>query len=622
MSASRGPKPSVAPKPRPTPRPDGPRRGGPDGGRLASGGEAGPDLDPCGQKMEEDWRLSGGGLSEEPDSLEALWASDDALTADSVEMADTDPGEEMDAEGCDAGEALADADGVSVGGVDEARARLAKETRTGAEESELSEPLVEEPGEGRFPLTGRGRGLRNVRLYDLSPLGLQKVLANGEGGGRRREGSSDNYVEIFKSSLDGGAGPRRLYGAAHPRAPEVVLDCLASPPRVRLPSVAGASLASSRSETMLLSPDDSDLSDLPFLDDTTDTELDISEDRSYEDGGRAPEGGGGAFHFAKLQFGHRYVSGLEHPAMSSSPMLGSKQKNYGRPPLYLSRYPRSISMEAPEASVGVYSYMEGSPKQGGGVCFPGSFSRRSPSTSVVDIPPPFELAYITKRPVTKSSPSLFVDEDASEKNRKKKSSIKHFLMLKFRRKTDSKSSLDAGPSSFKSSSESVQHSSGRLLGPDGGSLRPTSPRAKPRLSRPPPSALLLERGGGGGAAAFLNRSIIRVESFEDRSRAPFVPLPLTKPRSISFPSTDTSDYEKVPPTSSDYENVPQRRPVRQVPFPEFFGRPARVLSSANETDGYVDMSSLPGFKGAPQSAEPETERCVNARDAGRHKTFF
>lgn len=318
------------------------------------------------------------------------------------------------------------------------------------------------------------------------------------------------------------------------------------------------------------------------------------------------------------------MSGFGQPAMSSSPMLSSMlNKSYAKPH-YLSLYPRSLSMEGQDTSVGAYSYREGSPRLGGAICSSGSFSRCSPlsssglstPTSVVDIPPPFDLAYITKRPITKSSPSLFIEGDSSEKNRKKKSSIKRFLMLKFRRKTDSKPVVDVNPSSFKASAEPSHHIPSRLLSPDRHSIS-SSPRlnsrsvSTPHVSPEPASKFLFSKTKGS-SVAFLNRSVVRVESFEDRSRVPFTPLPLTKPRSISFPNTDTSDYENVPAISSDYENVqvPQRRPVRQPPFADFFGRPCRVLSSANETDGYVDMSSLPGFKSQTQSPEEETERYV------------
>lgn len=658
-------------------------------------GSAGKDVqDEVTQKMDEDWRLSDSAITEDTDSLEARWASTASLTAaseDAVDMVDTDLAEEMDAEGCDAGEALADTDGVSmgdvsVGSVDEAGAgdpsdgqHARKKLQVKEEEEEetgdytvedLSVSLTEDPsvlirdGEDKTDTnvsgcgdtrskaafsheTGRRRNLHNVSFQDFSSLKLQKTRNKKETAVWTREGTREdgggwceNYVEIFKNNCDHGVAPHQTFEAVAPQGGSPPLNFQ---PRVRLVSIsvpvdvdADVSLKSSRSESTLLFPNDSDLSDLearvvPFLDDTTDTEQDIGEDHIYEDTGHVSEGEG-LFPFEKrtaaspswsltrrlqrdaseLQLGQRrFFSGLEHPSMSSSPMLGPKQKNYAKP-LYLSRYPRSMSLEGQETSAGIYSYMEGSPKQGGAVCFSGSFSPSSSAlstpSSVVDIPPPFELAYITKRPITKSSPSLLVEEDASEKTRKKKSSIKHFLMLKFRRKTDGKS---AGPSSFKSSSESIQHAS-----------RQTSRCASPGLSQAPPSTFLLHEHskGRGSAVAFLNRSIVRVESFEERSRAPFVPLPLTKPRSISFPNTDTSDYENVPPISSDYENVqvPQRRPARQVPLPQFFGCPARVLTSASETDGYVDMSSLPGFKGRTQPPDQETERCVNTQDSHNH----
>lgn len=690
MSANRGPKPSLAPKPRAPLEPNGTRGRCVRSRQLASSGEVeeepqvvaeerNPSIqgplcstedanveteaeDEVTQKMDGDWRVTDSALTEEADSLEA--ASEDA-----VDMADADLTEEMDAEGWDGGEALADTDGISMGDVSvhetgggpptgslQGKTRQ-EELRVEEEDAadDWSESLTEDPsvlpkdGQERLflthkaddhsvsgcscheptssPETGRRRNLQEVRFYDFSSLKLQKSRNTKEA-----EDSCENYVEIFKNS---GRGPHQPWEDASPEGtPELLLGRLEQP-RVRLVSV------SLTSESSLLSPNDSELSDLeghvgPFLDDTTDTEQDFGEDRVYERAGHASEGEGGfplegrsaasrswslsrRLHtdVAELQRGQgRLLSGLEHPPMNSSPIPASRQKNQAKP-LYLSRYPRSISMEGQKTSTGVYSYMEGSPRRGGGAAgFSGGFWRCSPSssalstpTSVVDIPPPFELAYITKRPITKSSPSLFVEEDASEKTRKKKSSIKHFLMLKFRRKTDGKSAADVSPSS----SESLQQASGRLLDPDRpaltGSPRLTSRCAPPRPPQAPPPTFLLHepsRGKGSGAA-FLDRSIVRVESFEERSRAPFVPLPLTKPRSISFPNTDTSDYENVPPVSSDYENVrvPQRR---QVPLPEAFGRPARALASASETDGYVDMSSLPGFKGKTQPLVKEAER--------------
>ncbi|KAG8007858.1 Periplakin, partial [Nibea albiflora] len=172
MSAARGPKPCIAPKPKVTPELNGNQGGCINGSSPASDGEvdevhatenglnkavadrlpaekqlnayilksAQKDVqnvsheaddgevteeekeedDDMIQKMDEDWRLTDSARTEEVDSLETLWASDAGLTADSeevVEMVDTDVTEDMDAEGCDAGEALADTDGLSVGDI-------------------------------------------------------------------------------------------------------------------------------------------------------------------------------------------------------------------------------------------------------------------------------------------------------------------------------------------------------------------------------------------------------------------------------------------------------------------------------------------------------------------------
>uniref|UniRef100_A0A673CRV6 FYVE, RhoGEF and PH domain containing 5a n=1 Tax=Sphaeramia orbicularis TaxID=375764 RepID=A0A673CRV6_9TELE len=464
------------------------------------------------QKMDEDWRLTDSILTEEADSLETLWVSDAGLTADSedaVEMTDTDLNEEMDADGCDAGEALADTDGLSVGdisvnSIDEeanccSAAKKPETENQGMKQSD--EHVYEEPG----------------HLSD-----------------------SENVYKMCSSS------------SSH---------------RIN-----------------------NNLTDLG------------------------------------VQFGQwssRSGFGQTGPALSSSPMLKTASRHTSYPkPHYLSLYPCSLSMEGQEMPLCVYRDADGSPMQKGAIFKTGSFSQRSPlsssglstPTSVVDIPPPFELAYITKKPITKSSPSLLIEGDSSEKNRKKKSSIKRFLMLKFRRKTESKPVVDVSPSSQNPPEPSL-HTPSRLISLDRHSLT-SSPQLnsrsaiKPPLSSEPAFLLYKESKRKENSVAFLNRSVIRVESFEDRSRVPFTPLPLTKPRSISFPNTDTSDYENVPAISSDYENlqVPQRRPVRQVPFTDFFDRPSRVLSSANETDGYVDMSSLPGFESKTQSPEQEPER--------------
>ncbi|XP_051483281.1 FYVE, RhoGEF and PH domain-containing protein 5 isoform X2 [Apus apus] len=252
----------------------------------------------------------------------------------------------------------------------------------------------------------------------------------------------------------------------------------------------------------------------------------------------------------------------------------------------------------------------------------GSFSQRNPfsscgvstPSSVVDIPPPFELAYITKKPITKSSPSLLIENDSPDKySKKKKSSFKRFLTLKFKKKTESKVHVDVNVSSSRSSSESSYHGPPRLMEVDRRSLN-SSPQLKShvgkfRAAESPSAVLFYKDGKRKGTPKSFSRSVSRVESFEDRSRPPFMPLPLTKPRSISFPNADTSDYENIPAMSSDYENIqiPPRRSTRAGTFTEFFEDPSRALSAANENDGYVDMSSFTGFENKQQTTDQETE---------------
>ncbi|KAM9859381.1 FYVE, RhoGEF and PH domain-containing protein 5b [Aulostomus maculatus] len=706
------------------------------------------------QKMDEDWRLTDSALTEEVDSLETVWVSDAGLTADSedtVEMIDTDMTEDMDD---DAGEALADTDGLSMGDisvnsvdeevldytaekVSDLESGNSKEKQEEEEEELNSEVLISENlqntrGEEKdqkesapdWGITCNKKNLRcghelkyeqNNRVHDFIPeeqlcntakshgedgqthepyyitsediinreiipkhskvygpadspltparclslktgvvLSRKYPLINGKDSlccetvKNGQIETLEDYVEICNSddynSYGQKARQERMCVRTEEDKVDVFLNHLYCQPRFRLLADSDTLLTSSLSENQLISPSDSsrDEDDLeghivPFVDDTTDT--DISDEHVYEDPGHSSEGEN-VFPFTKrptgfysrsmsqcmnsdvgeigVPFGQRPCMSRftqKGPALSSSPLLGTMHhKSYGKPH-YLSLYPRSLSMEGRERDI------EGSPKHRGAIYSSGRFSRCSPlsssglstPTSVVDIPPPFELAYITKKPITKSSPSLLVEGDSSEKNRKKKSSIKRFLMLKFRRKTESKSVVDATPS-FKSSPESNHVMPSRLLDLDRHSIS-SSPqlnsRSASQMSSEPASAFLFypETKRKGSSVAFLNRSVVRVESFEDRSRVPFTPLPLTKPRSISFPNADTSDYENVPAINSDYENlqVPQRRPVRQGPFSDFFDRPTRVLSSGNDTDGYVDMSSLPGFENRTQSPEQQTE---------------
>ncbi|NXK50412.1 FGD5 protein, partial [Chauna torquata] len=297
-------------------------------------------------------------------------------------------------------------------------------------------------------------------------------------------------------------------------------------------------------------------------------------------------------------------------------------------------YPRSYSVEGREIPVSIYKESDGCVLDDGRIkrtednlslpCVngsSGSFSQGNLSSgvvstpsSVVDIPPPFELAYITKKPITKSSPSLLIENESPDKySKKKKSSFKRFLTLKFKKKTENKVHVDVNVSSSRSSSESSYHGPPRLLELDRRSLS-SSPQLKShvgklRASESPSVVLFYKDGKRKGTPKSFSRSVSRVESFEDRSRPPFMPLPLTKPRSISFPNADTSDYENIPAMSSDYENIqiPPRRSTRAGTFTEFFEDPSRALSAANENDGYVDMSSFTGFENKQQATDQETE---------------
>uniref|UniRef100_A0A8C3LWP4 FYVE, RhoGEF and PH domain containing 5 n=1 Tax=Chrysolophus pictus TaxID=9089 RepID=A0A8C3LWP4_CHRPC len=279
-------------------------------------------------------------------------------------------------------------------------------------------------------------------------------------------------------------------------------------------------------------------------------------------------------------------------------------------------YPRSYSVEGREIPVSIYKEGDGCvlsdirmKKTEDNLSLPcvngsshifsqGNLSSGAVSTpsSVVDIPPPFELAYITKKPITKSSPSLLIESESPDKySKKKKSSFKRFLTLKFKKKTENKIHVDVNVSSSRSSSESSYHGPPRLMELDrtlSSSPQLKSHVGKLRASESPSTVLFYKDGKRKGTP-----------------KPPFMPLPLTKPRSISFPNADTSEYENIPAMSSDYENIqiPPRRSTRAGTFTEFFEDPSRALSAANENDGYVDMSSFTGFENKQQTTDQETE---------------
>nr|XP_019602556.1 PREDICTED: FYVE, RhoGEF and PH domain-containing protein 5 isoform X1 [Rhinolophus sinicus] len=322
----------------------------------------------------------------------------------------------------------------------------------------------------------------------------------------------------------------------------------------------------------------------------------------------------------------KMVLSLEGKPLEASWALPAKPRAF-------TLYPRSFSVEGREIPVSVYRDPEASglddhwiKRKDDNLSLPcvigssGSFSQRnhlpssgtSTPSSVVDIPPPFDLACITKKPITKSSPSLLIESEPPDKHsKKKKSSFKRFLALTFKKKTENKVHVDVNVSSSRSSSESSYHGPSRLLEIDRRSLS-NSPQLKARTGKlrasESPSSLIFYRDSKRKGVPF-SRTVSRVESFEDRSRPPFLPLPLTKPRSISFPNADTSDYENIPAMNSDYENIqiPPRRPARAGTFTKLFEDQSRALSTANENDGYVDMSSFNAFESKQQSADQEAE---------------
>ncbi|RVE73236.1 hypothetical protein OJAV_G00048750 [Oryzias javanicus] len=571
------------------------------------------------QEIIEDWRLSDNALTDEADSLETLWLSEARLTADSEGTVDTEATEDTDAEAFDAGEALADAEGLSVEdlsvaeGFPEDACTIQKTKAADQQDScfhDSNHERVSEaesfPGEDVISKELRPEGERT----EMSFSSVSNIL-----NGKCEENDKEDYL---------GFGDRGRTEDGKFDALGNELNNLSFRQRA-VPAEADTSLTSSLSESQLLSPnisvfEDEDAHIVPFLEDMEQDTSNLYEGFGslgfpFPAGIPSPSLSQRSTNLmADGLFQKSYKSGLRLPPKSSSPMLNSTRHKSLTKPNYLSLYSRSLSVEGQDGHL--YVHRDGSPRQRGALCSSDSFSRSSPQsssalstpTSLVDIPPPFELAYITKKPITKSSPSLLTVGDSAEKNRKKKSSIKRFLMLKFGWKAENKQTAEEKKPSADSSRRLLEVDRHSLSGSPRLNSRPPG---KPLVSPEPASSFLFYQDSRrkGNSVAFLNRSVVRVESFEDRSRVPFAPLPLTKPRSISFPNTDTSDYENVPPVSSDYENVqvPHWRAARMASRADFFERPFRAVSSANETDGYVDMSSLPGFEKKSHSAKPDSD---------------
>ncbi|KAL1272605.1 hypothetical protein QQF64_028467 [Cirrhinus molitorella] len=218
----------------------------------------------------------------------------------------------------------------------------------------------------------------------------------------------------------------------------------------------------------------------------------------------------------------------------------------------------------------------------------------------VDIPPPFELASITKRPIRKSSPSL--PNEISATCKKPDFGFKRYLLpLRFLRKSDRKSVMDNRSISSRSSSESSPQGSCKRLDfirhNMGSPELPRTPDCTPPMS---PSSLVFQKNRQKQGLNFTLHNDLASSTISMELGSLFEPIPLCKPRSFSSPNTDSSDYENVQNAVSHYENVQIRllNPVIQS---------QRNQSSASDTDGYVDMSSLPGFQGKSQTSEQETD---------------
>ncbi|XP_026116125.1 FYVE, RhoGEF and PH domain-containing protein 5b isoform X1 [Carassius auratus] len=218
----------------------------------------------------------------------------------------------------------------------------------------------------------------------------------------------------------------------------------------------------------------------------------------------------------------------------------------------------------------------------------------------VDIPPPFELASITKRPIRKSSPSLPNEVSASCK--KPDFGFKRYLLpLRFLRKSDRKSIMDNRSISSRSSSESSPQGSCKRMDFIRHNIGSQELRSTPDCTPPmSPSSFVFQKNRQKWGPNFTLNNDLSSSTISMELGSLFEPHPLSKPRSFSSPNTDSSDYENVQKAASHYENVRIRllNPVIQS---------QRNQSSASDTDGYVDMSSLPGFQGKSQPSEQETD---------------
>ncbi|XP_062853994.1 FYVE, RhoGEF and PH domain-containing protein 5-like isoform X2 [Trichomycterus rosablanca] len=233
----------------------------------------------------------------------------------------------------------------------------------------------------------------------------------------------------------------------------------------------------------------------------------------------------------------------------------------------------------------------------------GCLSSGIPGPPVMDIPPPFELSSITKRPIRKSTPAL--PNEVTACSRKPDFGFKrYFLPLRFLRKTEKRS--DSRTS--RSSSESSPQGSCKKLhlirqcagSPELHRAHDYSLPSSPSSVHLPKTLLRQSVHNNVLSATPNSWGMLGLEPDDLVHSILVQPLTLSKPRSFSSPNVDSSVYENVLNTSPHYENIQVRLLTPSSPN-------LRNLSSANDIDGYVDMSSLPGFQSKSLSAEQETE---------------
>nr|XP_032822293.1 FYVE, RhoGEF and PH domain-containing protein 6-like isoform X1 [Petromyzon marinus]XP_032822294.1 FYVE, RhoGEF and PH domain-containing protein 6-like isoform X1 [Petromyzon marinus] len=483
-----------------------------------------------------------------------------------------------------------------------------------AEQQAEEEEEDEEAAAARAPPTGGGQVAPQHSVVEASPLAKsQPSTASGQ--------EDDHYCEVdFLVSLAAEESSDGLYSEIH-GIKDWISSLSLSPERRGLLSRVKSLTGSSLFHRALA--DDSDThSDTCSEGSFTGTPRSLScgsrlvKERSCEQVARSRVGGGAPPPSAGSP---RPWGGAPGGGGGQDPQHAPPRHGAAMSPLERRKRPE-FSPPSPLAARG--------PR--GGARAPPPWGSNPGASSVGDIPPPFELAPITKKPLAKSSPSILMtlepqdNKHASKRASKKKSSLKRLLPFKI-----SVRKKHAEQPKWPSEGAGLH-----ARGAEADERRHKGPRASPGIQR---VMALGARGSkehgnnnsGGGGSSRHNYSgsssssrICRVESFESRPRPPHAPHPLTKPRSISFPNpSPCTEYENVPVANSDYENMtpPVRKSSKRFAAKAsqprgFFGDEAGARGSGgqscrgvprrdaegrgsgergSDTDGYVDMSNFP-----------------------------